>query len=964
MTQPLVDPQLAAFWASDPTILAQTPEEEVQEQGLDAKTVAEVGIALSVAFLVYRRHISNKLAQEPIDMREGAAERLAYRMWKEQAPYWLQLIVPAIKQGYALGKVEGLTKVEADQLAISYANNMGEYLNQTSAEALIQGFHDQLAAKWSPELAWQRATYAYGLDKRQMKSYVKTLLNPQENQKFEVIPWVSRTLVDKALMTRADRVGQHEAWHSLQMGKAFSWLIMQSDGTLPADTQKQWITAEDERVCPICAPLDKKRVNVNERFRTEDGEELWAPGVHTNCRCDIAMIYPEIKNDTWAMVEKFDSKQPRDKQGRWSVGFTGTRNGMTPAQRKAVWELLQKENPTEVHHGDDKGADTDFHQLAHRHKSVVRVHPPDNAVRRAFNEGHEVHQVKPYLKRNRDIVDNSDVLIATPSSSEEVLRSGTWATIRYAKKQNKKVIQVNPDGSVQDSIAKDAPGDPYNRDVKGEFARRETRRGKPVKEREVDPAVEAILREAQEVKEEVAEKVPPPPGWVDRKTVPPPPGWVDRKPPPGWVDRKTVPPPGYVDRKTVPPPPGWVDRKTVPTPPGFSTSSSSVPAPPGFSAPLASGGVPAPPGISSIAPPGISTVAPPGWGTPEQRRALHRRQNLVFIRPDANRPEPDAGADLGEHPHLYVLAHQFHNYTSEMPPEESDTVPIYIGQGINFDLPDTDRGFPRQIVANYIGSTPYGTMMQDLQYEYGDRHMWDLADVRDEVSNYLTAGKKVVDNIQDHPLEYALALGERDPEGLRRVFVDAGQLQMAQNETQETLVNELQNASPDSELMHSFVALMMHDHTGMMGSIGQEYDAAKDALAQQGLRPHSPIVYVIDGGWHKNNAYDNTMNEVHVNGQYRVYHISHRVRQLELGKDASNIEELKIVHLRPIDEGPAAGEEYPESRMQAERMRRYARESRSDYMRRLNLEDLDEHVIDLDEDDVEDISEQNFYDDE
>ena len=45
---------------------------------------------------------------------------------------------------------------------------------------------------------------------------------------------------------------------------------------------------------------------------------------------------------------------------------------------------------------------------------------------------------KPYLDRNRDIVDACEVLLATPDGPER-LRSGTWSTVRYARKIGKPV---------------------------------------------------------------------------------------------------------------------------------------------------------------------------------------------------------------------------------------------------------------------------------------------------------------------------------------------------------------------------------------------------------------------------------------------------------------------------------------------------------------------------------------------
>ena len=54
---------------------------------------------------------------------------------------------------------------------------------------------------------------------------------------------------------------------------------------------------------------------------------------------------------------------------------------------------------------------------------------------------------RPYLARNRDIVDASDLMLACPAEQQEVLRSGTWATIRYALKRDKHLIVIHPNGA-------------------------------------------------------------------------------------------------------------------------------------------------------------------------------------------------------------------------------------------------------------------------------------------------------------------------------------------------------------------------------------------------------------------------------------------------------------------------------------------------------------------------------------
>lgn len=102
----------------------------------------------------------------------------------------------------------------------------------------------------------------------------------------------------------------------------------------------------------------------------------------------------------------------------------------------------------EVHHGDCIGADADMHQRATENYLRTVGHPPSDPKLRAFCEFDELWPEKPYLDRNKDIVDSCHVLLATPKESTEQQRGGTWSTIRYARKKKKPVLIVWPDGTV------------------------------------------------------------------------------------------------------------------------------------------------------------------------------------------------------------------------------------------------------------------------------------------------------------------------------------------------------------------------------------------------------------------------------------------------------------------------------------------------------------------------------------
>jgi len=131
------------------------------------------------------------------------------------------------------------------------------------------------------------------------------------------------------------------------------------------------------------------------------------------------------------------------------IGFTGTRKGMTEHQFVRIHQLLlieERHGPVLVIHGDCIGADADFHKIARGLGLQIRIRP--TFKQRAYCEGADdiKEPVLDPLERNRLIVIDSDLMIATPSGYGEQRRSGTWATIRYARKIERHLVIVWPNG--------------------------------------------------------------------------------------------------------------------------------------------------------------------------------------------------------------------------------------------------------------------------------------------------------------------------------------------------------------------------------------------------------------------------------------------------------------------------------------------------------------------------------------
>ena len=129
------------------------------------------------------------------------------------------------------------------------------------------------------------------------------------------------------------------------------------------------------------------------------------------------------------------------------IGFTGTQDFGKVSDRRVdkLWEylkLLKEKGFVYFHHGDCIGADNVAATQANRLKFKIIMHPPINISKRAFNAYYvEEKDPREYIDRNHDIVDCSEILIGMPKNPKvEELRSGTWATIRYARKMGKSVV--------------------------------------------------------------------------------------------------------------------------------------------------------------------------------------------------------------------------------------------------------------------------------------------------------------------------------------------------------------------------------------------------------------------------------------------------------------------------------------------------------------------------------------------
>lgn len=137
------------------------------------------------------------------------------------------------------------------------------------------------------------------------------------------------------------------------------------------------------------------------------------------------------------------------------IGFTGTRHGMSEIQRSILRQFLREMKPNLLRHGDCIGADAQAHEIADSLGMNIIIHPPVDEAHRAFCRTPEgggsltLEVPKRHFARNRDIVNNCDVLIACPIDNERQHFGGTWYTYDYALKQKRPLICIYPNGRIE-----------------------------------------------------------------------------------------------------------------------------------------------------------------------------------------------------------------------------------------------------------------------------------------------------------------------------------------------------------------------------------------------------------------------------------------------------------------------------------------------------------------------------------
>lgn len=97
----------------------------------------------------------------------------------------------------------------------------------------------------------------------------------------------------KLLRQRAQTIARTETIAAATEGQLAAWKAAQQRGLLDSSARKVWIVTPDDRLCPVCRPLDGQRVPLSAAFVTANGA-VFGPPAHPNCRCAVGLAVERV----------------------------------------------------------------------------------------------------------------------------------------------------------------------------------------------------------------------------------------------------------------------------------------------------------------------------------------------------------------------------------------------------------------------------------------------------------------------------------------------------------------------------------------------------------------------------------------------------------------------------------------------------------------------------------------------
>lgn len=178
------------------------------------------------------------------------------------------LIAGGIATAKTVHKLTGLRAAAKDKVAIDWS------FDETNPAAV----------EWANEHATDLIENMSEVDRLAIKDLVEAAFEEQFDVD-DLIDKITEIIGDEA---RAEVIARTETMRASNEGQMQAWDQAADAGLLTGEESKEWITTPDDRLCPVCEPMDGVTVKLSEEFNV-DGERMDGPPAHPRCRCTLGL---------------------------------------------------------------------------------------------------------------------------------------------------------------------------------------------------------------------------------------------------------------------------------------------------------------------------------------------------------------------------------------------------------------------------------------------------------------------------------------------------------------------------------------------------------------------------------------------------------------------------------------------------------------------------------------------------
>ena len=238
---------------------------------------------------------------------------IAVEAWQSASETWRASMVTALRDTVLAAATAVGTRMSQDpriafRIAFSVTNPAAKQWAETQAGGLI---HQITADQRAMVRATVATAFREGQTARQVAQRLADQIGLQSRQaaaleqfradlvekglRAERVSVLTRRARDRMIRRRARSIARTEVLRASNMGQQLLWEAAVDAGEWRAqDVRRVFIVTPDDRLCPICAPLDGVRVGLQEAFVSPtNGASAVVPPIHPHCRCALGIVEAE-----------------------------------------------------------------------------------------------------------------------------------------------------------------------------------------------------------------------------------------------------------------------------------------------------------------------------------------------------------------------------------------------------------------------------------------------------------------------------------------------------------------------------------------------------------------------------------------------------------------------------------------------------------------------------------------------